>query len=161
LIVQEFVPAQAPPGASNLVTIQANFNYTNANPALTGSYTHQDLTIVSDVALLLTKEVRNVTRSEPWATMNTAKQGEVLEYRITYLNNGVHSINNLVVNDSTPAFTTLYELALCGSPLPSSLSSCEVSASPPVGSPGAIKWTFTGSLDGSAPGTVTYQVKVE
>ncbi|MBW6520305.1 MAG: hypothetical protein K0A99_04720, partial [Desulfoarculaceae bacterium] len=76
-------------------------------------------------------------------------------------NNGVNPINNLVVNDSTPAFTTLYDSALCGSPLPPSLSSCTVSASPPVGSPGAIKWTFSGSLAGSATGTVTYQVKVE
>ncbi|MBW6485203.1 MAG: DUF11 domain-containing protein, partial [Syntrophobacterales bacterium] len=149
-------PAQAPPGASNLVTIQANFNYTNANPALTGSYTHQDLTIVSDVALLLTKEVRNVTKDGPWATRNTAKQGDVLEYRITYLNNGVNPINNLVVRDMTPPYTAFLSVA-CGEPLPPNLTACV----PSISGGGSIQWTFTGSLAASVSGTVTYQVKLE
>jgi len=130
------------------------------DPPLTATYTRQDLTTTSDVTLQFTKEVRNVTREGVWFMSNTARQGDLLEYQITYLNNGIDPIANLVVNDTTAAFT-LYESAQCVLPLPPSLSSCTVSAAPPVGSPGSIRWTFSGSLSSSTPGTVTYQVKVE
>jgi uncharacterized repeat protein (TIGR01451 family) len=159
LIVQEFVPANAPGGASNQATVTASFTYTNANPALTGSYTRQDLTIVSDVALQLTKEVRNVTQTGPWVSRNSAKQGEVLEYRITYINNGIQPISNLVVRDTTPAYTTFLSAA-CGA-LPANISACNVTTAPAPGSSGPVQWTFTGDLAPAIPGTVTYQVKVE
>ncbi len=158
LIQQEFAPGTVPTGASNLVTIQANFVYTNASPALTATYTRQDLTTTSDVTLQLTKEVRNVTQAGPWTTSNLAKRGEVLEYRITYLNNGVNPINNLVIHDFTPAFT-VYVSAAYGA-LPPNLTSCTVTA-PSVNSAGPIKWTFSGSLASAVSGTVTYQVTVD
>ncbi|MDZ4358452.1 MAG: hypothetical protein U1B84_18880, partial [Variovorax sp.] len=106
VIVQAFIPANAPQGASNKAKVQADFTYTNAAPSLTGSFTLDDTTTVSNVALELKKEVRNVTQSGSFGINNQAKSGETLEYRITYTNNGDAPIRSMVVNDMTPGYTT-------------------------------------------------------
>ncbi|MDQ3060024.1 MAG: hypothetical protein M3R45_10960 [Pseudomonadota bacterium] len=161
IIQQQFVPAALGVGASNLVTVLANFVYTNAAPALTSSYTRQDLTTTSDVALQLFKEVRNVTQNASlWALNNQARTGDELEYRITYTNNGVTPIINLVVRDMTPAYTVFISGA-CGLPLPPSLTSCTVISPAALSTNSSIQWQFNGSLASSVSGTVTYKVKVQ
>jgi uncharacterized repeat protein (TIGR01451 family) len=159
LIVQQFVPAGLSSGATRSLTVQAFFVYSNASPALTASYTRQDITTTSESALKLTKEVRNVTKSGAWTMSNQASPGEILEYRITYLNTGSTPISALAINDMTPAFTTFVSGA-CGLPLPASLTVCNVTA-PAVAASGPIKWLFTGSLEPAATGTVSYVVKVD
>jgi uncharacterized repeat protein (TIGR01451 family) len=177
LIQKEFIPAGTPLGASNIAPVTADFVYTNASPALTTSYTRQDVTKVTNVALDLRKDVRNLTTptAPVWKTSNTAKSAETLEYRITYTNNGLTAINDLVVNDATPAYTTFISAsAPADASLPNNLTACQkvtpflvaattcTAAETPTGTgKGAIKWTFTGSLASGSSGTVTFKVKVD
>ena len=173
VIVQEFIPANAPLGASNKAKVQADFTYTNASPSLSASFTLDDTTTVSSVALELKKEVRNVTQSGSFGINNQAKSGETLEYRITYTNNGDAPIRSLVVNDTTPGYTTFVS-ATAGT-TPSTLTGCTkrtpANAAPAalaacadvqaVGGTGAIEWKFVGSIAPGGTGTVLFQVKVD
>ncbi|PIF77781.1 hypothetical protein CLU95_4960 [Variovorax sp. 54] len=173
VIVQEFIPATAPLGSSNKATIRADFSYTNAAPSLSGSFTLDDLTTVSGVALELKKEVRNITQSGTFGVNNQAKSGETLEYRITYTNNGDAPIRSMVVNDMTPGYTTFVS-ATTGT-TPASLTGCvkntPANAPPagavacttvqPAGGTGAIDWRFTGTVEPGGTGFVLFQVKVD
>ena len=106
VIVQEFVPANAPSGASNDAKIQAQFTYDTTGPTRSETYSLDDVTTVSLNALDLQKEVRNVTQGvTTFGVENQTKSGEVLEYRITYTNNGPAPISKLAINDVTPAYT--------------------------------------------------------
>jgi len=120
----------------------------------------------------LLKEVRNVTTptTPVWKTSNTAKSGEMLEYRITYINNGAEAIKNLQINDATPSFTTFVS-GLCEtavSATPASLGLCTLTKTLTANNTGALKWIFTptvavpvSQLQPGASGFVTYQVKVD
>ncbi|AIY42887.1 Chitinase [Collimonas arenae] len=172
IIVQEFVPASAQQGNSNDAKVQANFTFANANPALSASYTLDDVTTVSDNALDLKKEVRNVTQSGAFGINNQAKSGEVLEYSITYTNNGTGPISNLLINDATPQFTTF--VASTTGATPATLTVCvkntpaneppaptvACSTAQAAGGTGPLNWKFTGPLAPGASGTVLFSVKV-
>jgi hypothetical protein len=174
LILKEFIPAGASLGAKNLVIVKADFVYTGASPTLTASYTRQDLTTVSYTAVDLKKMVRNVTTdgtgTPNWKIGNTAKAGEILEYRITYTNNGGTPINALKINDVTPAYTTFIS-ALAGT-LPATLTACTKKtptaptstsclALDTTGGTGSIEWKFDGSLAPSNSGFVTFRVQLD
>ncbi|QFZ83586.1 DUF11 domain-containing protein [Variovorax paradoxus] len=173
VIVQAFIPANAPQGASHKVKVQADFTYTNAGPALSGSFTLDDTTTVSNVALELKKEVRNVTQSGSFGINNQAKSGETLEYRITYTNNGDAPIRSLTVNDLTPGYTSFVS-ATAGT-TPATLTACTkrtpANAAPAavvpcadvqaVGGTGAIEWKFNGTIAPGGTGAVLFQVKVD
>ena len=176
VIVQEFIPATAQPGHSNDAKVQANFTLTNSlpAPALSASYTLDDITTVSTSALELKKEVRNVTQGTTAFTINNqAKSGETLEYRVTYTNNGTTPIGNLTVNDATPAYTTFVSstagttpatLTACrkatpANPAPAATVACGVAQV--AGGSGPVSWIFSGTLNPGATGTVLFQVKVD
>lgn len=159
LLVQQFAPAGLPSGATRLVTVQAFFVYTSAAPALSASYSRQDVTTTSDGALLLLKEVRNVTRAGAWTTSNLASPGDVLEYRITYSNTGSSPIDDLEISDMTPAFTTFVG-ASCDTPLPASLTLCTPTG-PVPGTAGAIRWQFDGLLQPASSGIVRFETLVQ
>ena len=176
VIVQEFIPATAQPGYSNDAKVQANFILTNSlpAPALSASYTLDDITTVSTSALELKKEVRNLTQgAAAFSVNNQAKSGETLEYRVTYTNNGTSPIGNLTVNDTTPAYTTFISsmagttpvtLTACrkvtpANPPPSATVACNATQS--TGGAGSVSWTFTGALNPGGNGTVLFQVKVD
>ena len=172
VVMQEFIPATAQLRYTNDVRLSADFSFTNAAPALNATYTLDDVTTVSSSALDLKKEVRNVTRSEAFGVRNQAKTGEVLEYRITYTNNGISPITSFKVNDTTPAFTAFVS-ATAGT-TPSTLTGCtkttpaNASPAPAVGcasgqaagGTGAVGWTFTGPLEPGATGLVLFQIMV-
>jgi uncharacterized repeat protein (TIGR01451 family) len=174
IVVKQFVPASAPQGANDKVTIKADFDYGNANPALSGSYVLDDITTVSDSVLELRKEVRNVTQGvTSFGVNNQAKSGDTLEYRITYTNNGAAPIGNMVVNDATPGYTSFVS-ATTGT-TPATLTGCtkrtpaNVAPNPVVacaaaqsaGGTGPIGWTFAGSVAPGGTGTVLFQVKID
>jgi uncharacterized repeat protein (TIGR01451 family) len=173
IVVQTFVPATAPQGASDRVTVQASFDYTNANPSLAGTFTLTDITTVSSVALDLKKEVRNVTQGGTFGINNQAKSGETVEYRITYTNNGDAPIRSMTVNDTTPGYTSFLSATTGATPptltacakntpanaLPAAAVPCATAQ--PVGGTGPIEWRFTGSVDPGGTGTVLFQVKVD
>ena len=172
LIQKEFIPASAPQGASNHVRVQALFTYTGSLTVPNATYIRQDVTTVTSNALFLMKEVRNVTTptSPVWKTSNTAKSGEILEYRITYTNNGAETIKNLQINDATPSFTTFVS-GLCetsAAATPASLGLCSLTKTLTPNNTGGLKWTFTptlavpvSQLQAGGSGAVTYRVKVD
>lgn len=134
LMVKEFVPTAASPGAQNQITLTATFAYTDAAPALSASLSRTDLTIVSlstEGDLVLTKNVDKATAP----------------------------LSTLTVNDTTPAFT-VFVSASCGTPLPASLTGCTVSTQPAPNTAGALQWTLTGLLAPGGTGTVSYQVRI-
>lgn len=174
VIVKQFIPAAAPLGARNKVVVQAEFDYANASPALSGRYTLQDITTVSDVALELRKEVRNVTQGVlTFGLNNRAKPGETLEYRITYTNNGDAPIRNLAVNDTTPAYTSF--VGATAGETPATLTGCmkntPANAAPapavactepqPAGKAGPVDWRFNGFVAPGGSGSVLFQIKVD
>lgn len=173
LVMQEFIPANAMNGNSHDSAVQASFVFTNASPGLGASFTVHDITTVSNTALDLKKEVRNVTQSGAFGINNQARSGETLEYRITYSNNGVTPITGLTVNDTTPGYTT-FAAALPGT-TPATLTACQKrtpanpAPAPMVpcataqagGGTGGLAWGFAGALEPGASGTVLFSVKVD
>jgi uncharacterized repeat protein (TIGR01451 family) len=153
IIVKETVPADASIGAQDLITVTAQFTYANASPALAASYTRTDLTTVGAATTAGLELAKSVDKAN-------ALPGELLTYTITYTNNSTEPLSNLVIDDATPAFT-VFSAASCTLPLPASITACNVTTQPAVGGVGAIEWTFTGSLDSSASGSVTFSVTVQ
>jgi len=149
LILKETIPADAPEGAQDVVTITATFTYVNATPALEATHSVFDLTIVLPVLEL--ELAKSVDKAQ-------ALPGEVITYTLTYSNPGDRSVGNIVITDATPGYTT-YVGATYGT-LPADLTACTV-AGPAVGETGTVTWTFTGSLAAGQSGTLTYQVRVD
>jgi len=122
------------------------------SPALNAAYTVRDLTIVgtgTTAGLKLTKTVDKAA----------AQPGANLTYTLTFTNDSTDVLSNLKINDATPAYTTFVS-ASCGSPLPANLTACSFTA-PAVGVTGNIQWTFTGTLNPTGTGTVTFVVKIQ
>ena len=148
ILVKVFIPVIAPFGAQDKLSVTASFSYANASPALSSAATHTDLTTVGNPAtagLTLTKSVDKLT----------ALPGAVLTYTIAYANNSSDALNNVVIYDSTPAFTTFTSAS--NGALPSGLTSVSLAA-PAAGGTGAIRWTFAGSLAPGGTGTVSFRV---
>ncbi len=153
VVVQEFIPAGAPFNTENKIALTAQYSFLNALPSLNASYTRTDLTTVGTPSNAALKLVKSVDKA-------TALPGDTLVYTITFTNNSSGPLSNIVINDSTPAYTR-YVSAGCGAPLPADLTACTVSTQPPVNGTGAIKWTLTGSVASGGTGTLTYSVKVQ
>lgn len=148
VIVKEQVPLNAPKDARDVITLGANFTYTNASPALTATATNTDTTTVAFVTgLVLTKTT----------SAATAKPGDSITYTLTYLNTSDQPITNLVINDATPAYTTFVS-ASAATP-PTGLTGPTITT-PTVANNNAIKWTFGGALAPNATGTVSFIVTV-
>lgn len=173
IIVRQFIPANAPLGASSRVVVQADFSYANANPALSASFTLQDVTLVGREGLALKKEVRNLTQNGSFSINNQARPGETLEYRITFTNQADASISNVTVNDTTPAYSSFISAA--SGTTPATLTGCTkrtpanrapepavpCDAVQTAGGSGALEWRFEGAVEPGASGSVSYRVKVD
>ena len=158
IIVKEFVPAGAPNGAQDLITVTAAFTPSVGAPQ---NYTRTDVTTVGTAATLgltLSKDVRNVTTGGAFGFSNSALPGEMLEYRITYTNVGTSPLSNVIVNDATPTYTTFVS-ATCGALVPN-ITLCNVTTQPAIGGSGSLVWTLTGSLAPGPQGTVFFRVNV-
>ncbi len=151
IVVRDSIPGAAPYNAQNVITVSATFNGSQV-------LSRTDTTTVGGAGLTLAKTVRNVTQGGVAGTTGTARPDDVLEYTITYTNTGAGPVSAIVVTDATPAFT-VYLSAACGG-LPANLTACVVSAQPAVNGTGSVVWTLTGTLQPSASGSVSYQVRV-
>ncbi len=152
ILVKEFVPAAAPLGAQNVVTVTASFTYTNASPALATTHTRTDTTTVGDAALRLQKAVDKAQ----------ALPGENLIYTITYTNTSSRPLTSLIITDATPVFSTFISVS-CGTP-PAGLVCTPPAApttAPPPGGTGPIIWGFSGSLLPGASSSVQFTVRVD
>jgi len=162
IVVREFVPANAPRGARNVVTVSAAFDYANAAPALHATLQHTDTTTVAEddgAALALVKQVNN----------DNALPGAVLTYTVTFQNRSTQPLSNIVIDDATPPFTQF--VAADVGALPANLSACTKTT--PAGGPvpcanaqtaggrGNLRWQFGGSLQPGASGSVTFQVQID
>jgi hypothetical protein len=67
---------------------------------------------------------------------------------------------SVVVRDATPRFT-VFASAQCATPLPSSITACNVTTQPSVGGQGTLVWTLTGSLQSGASGSVLFRVTLQ
>ena len=159
IVVKEFVPASAPSGAQNKVTVSASFSYTNASPALTQILARIDTTTVGgSTELVLAKLVRNITNPGAFVTANNASPGDILEYQLTITNLASGAVGGIVINDATPTYTAFVSAA-CPGTLPAGLTGCSL-VQPLPGAQGPVQWTFTGALGSAAQVVVTYQVRV-
>lgn len=161
LVVKQFVPPEATTGAQNALALSAQFTFTGAVPALSASAAVNDLTLVGEpAALVLQKRVGNLTRGGAAGTSVNASPGDVLQYTLAAQNQGSAALTTLVINDTTAAFTTFVSAA-CPGVLPAGISACTVTTQPAVGAPGALRWTFTGSLAPGAQLAVSYRVLLD
>ena len=172
LILQEFIPASAPAGASNSVQLQATLTLGNANPALSASYSVTDITSVNIGSLQVQKAVRNVTQGGSFGSSNQARPGDTLEYQITYMNLGASSISGLEIADYVSTFASF--VSATADALPASLTACaknspinpapgagvSCTATQATGGSGSVSWKFTGTLAPGASGIVRLSVMV-
>lgn len=152
LLASEFIPSNATVNAQDQLVLTAAFSYTGASPALSGSLSRTDVTMVgtaSAAGLLLTKT----------ADLASARPGQTIVYTIAYTNRSKDNLSNVTIQDFTPAYTSFVSAGY-GTP-PSGITGCTVTTQPSVDGKGALKWTLTGVLKPGLSGTVTYSVKVD
>ncbi|MBI2516480.1 MAG: DUF11 domain-containing protein [Opitutae bacterium] len=149
LIAKVFVPADAPFGARDVLTVRADFILTGDTTVET--LTRTDTTTVGaagSAGLTLVKQVDKAS----------ARPGDTLTYTLTYTNQGADVLREVVIYDATPAYTHLVSAA--AGPLPAGFSNVTVVA-PVAGASGAIRWEFAGELAPGANGAVTFSVRVD
>ena len=184
--MRHFTPPAAPFNAQQALRLDATFTWTNtalAGPGLITTYSRTDLTIVSDKSgggLRLVKEVCNLTVQAAaglpcdaslaggntpatngyFDFSNAGQPGETLRYRVVYSNPGSTPVTTVVINDTTPPFTT-YLASACAGPLPQTISACTPATVPPLcAGTCAMTWTLTGPLQSSGQGIVTFDVQI-
>jgi uncharacterized repeat protein (TIGR01451 family) len=160
IVVKSNIPAAAPYNAQDVIVVTATFTPAVGPNVL---YTRQDVTTVGAAGgsgLTLLKTVQNITQGGLAGTSNTARPGDVLEYKVSYTNTSSTTVTMVVISDNTPAFTN-FNIASCGLPLPAALTSCAVTVQPMVGVGGNIQWTLTGMLNAGQTGNVIFRVTVQ
>lgn len=148
VLVKATIPEGTPPGTVLTSVLSLRTRFANAVPALehTDAVVLQTTVLASDSgALVLTKTVSKAV----------ALPGDVIVYTLTFTNQGVTPIKQLVVTDSTPAFTSFSSASTVS--LPSGLEEPTLTA-PAIGGNGTIRWTFVGELAPGASGSVQFVV---
>lgn len=173
IINKVYAPANVPAQDQYLVTTIATFTYTSGQGGAASPITLQvtDLTTagqsltpatqstpaIGESRLVLTKKVINLDQAGAVevATLNQAKPGDLLQYRIYYRNTGIGPITDLEINDNVPEYTVLESnTALCNTPPTGMICTPNINAE-------TLNWQFTGDpLVGGAGGYVSYEVRV-
>ncbi len=151
ILVKVAIPTNATFGAGDTATLSANFTYTGASPALTAALSRKDVTTVGNAStsgLRLNKAV-----DKP-----SALPGENITYTITYTNVSSEALRNVIIYDTTPAFTKF--VSGTNGALPADLTSVVLTA-PAPGAGGPMRWTFAGTLSPGGTGTVSFVVKLD
>ena len=115
--------------------------------------------------LVLDKTVQNLTDSGAATTRNTAAPNDVLRYQIDFRNSGTGPVTEVLIADSTPAFSVLEQPVQCPMILPDGIVNCEVAMPAPArngaGYHGPVQWRFIGPLSAGAEGDVSFQIRIE
>ena len=103
---QTSTSAQAPEGFGFMSPDTGNLSLeVNPSNALIPSFGLKPLALSF---LLISERVRNVTVGETeFTTANSGKPGNVLEYCVRYVNLGVESVRNVVIQSAAPRYTTV------------------------------------------------------
>ena len=106
--------------------------------------------------LILIKTVENLTQgTAETSTVNQALPGDTLKYRISYANDGIGTITNVIVKDDTPPFTSFFPNSESCDNTPITMNCISTVNST------SVQWTITGQLPGGANGQVSYEVIVD
>ena len=145
----------------------ANGTYGNA-PETFALENFDRLTVGTQAALQLTKMVCN-TRSGSCDVLtgagfdrsNTGAPGDTLIYRLVFQNGGAGIIDDVRVNDDTPAFSSLTATPPGVVTSPQDLT-CALTAptSPAAGFEGGLEWICPGEMQAGSVGVVTFEVRI-
>ena len=170
LISKVFVPADAPLNALYHYDIQADMTFEDSvatGHGVTRQVIDTDTvraTFAGAGELKLNKTVENLTQATGVSTSNDGKPGDILEYSIEFTNVGSGPITEVIIFDTTPAYTDLTLAIDCTSGvLPAGLT-CNVltpNGANIAGYEGEVRWEMTGALNPSETGTVIYQVTIK
>lgn len=152
------VPINASAGAQQMVSLQANGTATSGNTPVT-SNTVTDTTLVGSAGLDMKKGVRvvsscpsTVNDTNAFVTANQARNGNFLEYEITYRNNSTKNLVDVIVKDSVPT-GMVFQSQTCNT-TPTGIT-CT-----PTQSGNSLRWSMAGKLPPATSGTVRYCVAI-
>lgn len=152
------VPINASAGAQQVVSLQANGTATSGNKPVT-SNTVTDTTLVGSAGLDMKKGVRvvsscpsTVNDTNAFVTANQARNGNFLEYEITYRNNSTKNLVDVMVKDSVPT-GMVFQSQTCNT-TPTGIT-CT-----PTQSGNSLRWSMSGKLPPATSGTVRYCVAI-
>ena len=152
------VPINASAGAQQVVSLQANGTATSGNTPVT-SNTVTDTTLVGSAGLDMKKGVRvvsscpsTVNDTNAFVTANQARNGNFLEYEITYRNNSTKNLVDVMVKDSVPT-GMVFQSQTCNT-TPTGIT-CT-----PTQSGNSLRWSMAGKLPPATSGTVRYCVSI-
>lgn len=152
------VPINASAGAQQVVSLQANGTATSGNTPVT-SNTVTDTTLVGSAGLDMKKGVRvvsscpsTVSDTNAFVTANQARNGNFLEYEITYRNNSTKNLVDVMVKDSVPT-GMVFKSQTCNT-TPTGIT-CT-----PTQSGNSLRWSMSGKLPPATSGTVRYCVSI-
>ena len=162
LVQRVYAPATASMGAQHIGQLQASFSATLANPneVITGqSIKRQDTTLLGSAGLSMEKGVRSVLScpstsadQDIFKTSNESKSDSYLEYEITYRNNSLKNLVDVVVKDSVP-LGTVYKSTSCNTtPVGMTCTSTQSNS--------ALVWQTAGVLLPNQQGKVRFCVQV-
>lgn len=164
LLAKVLSPSNASSGTSHTLAITSQFTFGNGSLITSPvEQTRTDLTRTNagtptnpvDGAgkLKLSKSVWNVTRN---INGDVALPGETLRYTIAYENIGNGQLNELIVQDSVPAYTQLVGGSQQCGILPLGLFSCT-----PTVTGDAITWTLEGQVQPGTQGELFFDVIIK
>lgn len=167
LFVKVFAPSTA--SAGQIDSTVATASYTNTTGVIGGALTTSatdTTTVVSGVVSLLKEQALDAncdgTAETPFAqtaiTSATAIPGACIQYRITATNAGNAPVTAVVINDTTPSFTTYSVAGGAAACVKSDATACSV-AGPAAGSAGTVT-TTVGTLAPLGTATVKFTVKI-
>lgn len=162
LIARTQSASSAGTGASYSYGLTAQTQFTGS-PLASMLRNDDRITGSAEGQITLRKLVRNVTRGTAEGTVNAGGPGDVLRYRLLISNPGTEPAIDILVNDATPAWTSL------SAPLPASVSltpdiNCSVSIPSGGGNAGyigPIEWTCPGNFLPGAQGSLGFDVTID
>lgn len=164
-------PAGATPGTTDSLTVLAQAVGT-INSIVAPSATNTDTTNVIGGQIRLDKEQAldaacdgNADAAFTNANIN-ALPGACIMYRIVATNEGVSPVTSVLINDTTPSFTTLFDKVVGGTvatattPVVTGGTVNTVPTKPADGAAGALQ-ANVGTLNGTQSATFTFSVRID
>lgn len=166
-----YIPGNVANDDTFTTTVDATLTYSDAastSHGLTSVLQVTDITraIASgEGVLVLDKTVQNITTAGAVTTRNTAIPDDVLRYTIDFRNSGTGPVTEVLITDTTPAFSVLEQSVQCPAVMPDGIVNCQVLMPAPAnnvpGYNGPVHWQFDGPLSAGAQGLVSFEIRVE